>query len=307
MTTLRLAAAAALFSALAAAPAVAHTGAHGTPGARSVQIRFAAVSGDAPVSCARPVPGLGVTAATARLQDLRFYISNVRLLRADGRSVPLRLTRDDAMNVTRGGNRVTLIDLEDGRGTCAAGTAAMNAVIRGTVPEGRYVGATMYLGVPFPLNHGDVVTAPRPLDSAAMAWSWQAGRKFTKIEVADPAGPGGTWATRVFNVHLGSTGCVGNPASGATVGCAASNRATLRFPRFDPARQRILIDLRALTAGDDVTADRGGAAGCMSGPTDPECAGVFAAVGVDWRPDGTGTGRVLAGGRAQTAFRVAAR
>jgi uncharacterized repeat protein (TIGR04052 family) len=113
-----------------------------------------------------------------------------------------------------------------------------------------------------------------------MAWSWQVGRKFTKIELTDPAGPTGTWTANTFYVHLGAAGCKGNPATGETVSCAASNRPAVKLKRFDPASQQVAVDVRAMLAGNDVTANKGGAPGCMSGPDDPECAGVFGAFGL---------------------------
>ena len=161
-----------------------------------VQLRFAAVSGATPVACGRPIAGLGTGGTTAQLQDLRFYISNVRLVRANGSSVPITLTGDEDYNLTRGGNRTTLIDLENGRGLCTEGDRATNSVISGTVPRGRYVGARMYLGVPFPLNHTDITTAPAPLDLTSMDWSWQSGRKFAKIELVDPGGRRGRVAVQ---------------------------------------------------------------------------------------------------------------
>jgi uncharacterized repeat protein (TIGR04052 family) len=285
--------------------ATAHDGHHHD---RDVAIRFAAVAGTTPVGCAAPIAGLGTTGATAALQDLRFYISNVRLVTARGRAVPVTLAKS-AFNVTKGGNRTTLIDLENGAGACASeGDRRTNAVIRGTVPEGDYVGARMYMGVPYPLNHTDIVGAPRPLDLAGMAWSWQSGRKFAKIELTDPAGAAGTWAAKSFFVHLGSTGCTGNPATGATTDCTDSNRMAMRFARFDPDTQTIAIDVKALAAGNDITVNRAGAPGCMSGGTDPECDGVMrVAMGLDWKADGTGTGQPVDHGAAQTLFRVIAR
>lgn len=260
---------------------------------KRVTIRFAALSGTAPVSCAAPVTGLGTKSTTAALQDLRFYISNVRLTRANGTSVPLRLAGGTAYNLTAGGNRVTLIDLENGKGSCTEGDARTNAAITGWVPTGRYAGVRMYMGVPFALNHSDVALAKAPLDLTAMDWGWQSGRKFAKIELVDPAGAAGTWSAKAFFVHLGSTGCSGNPASGATVSCTASNRVQIRLRSFDPATQKVAIDLRTLMAGDDITVNGGGAPGCMSGPTDPECPAVFSALGLS--------------GTAQTAFRAIAR
>ena len=89
--------------------------------------------------------------------------------------------------------------------------------------------------LPFALNHSDYATATKPLDVAAMAWSWQSGRKFAKIEVTDPAGATGTWTAKTFNVHLGSTGCTGNPANGETVvllhGLARSSGSLARMER----------------------------------------------------------------------------
>ncbi|MBP7414467.1 MAG: metallo-mystery pair system four-Cys motif protein, partial [Giesbergeria sp.] len=150
-------------------------------------------------------------------------------------------------------------------------------------------------------------TAKPPLDVGAMAWSWQAGRKFSKIEVTDPAAAPGTWTAKTFTVHLGSTGCTGNPATGETVQCKTPNRMAITLPAFDPAQQKIAVDLKALLAGNDITRNQAGAAGCMSGGTDPECAGVFQALAIDWKDDGTGTGLPIAGGAAQTVFRPVAR
>jgi uncharacterized repeat protein (TIGR04052 family) len=247
-----------------------------------VAIGFAAVAGSTPVACGTPITGLGTTARAAQLTDLRFFVSDVRLLRKDGRAVTLRLRADSPWRVTRGKAAVTLIDLENGRGGCAeAGTKGTNAFVRGTVPAGDYIGARWSVGVPFALNHTDATTAPAPLNSAAMAWSWQVGRKFTKIELSDPGtDAAAAWAARTFFVHLGSTGCEGNPATGETVSCAASNRAAITLRRFDPARQRVAVDLKAMLAGVDATQNGGGAPGCMGGPTDPECGPIFNAFGL---------------------------
>lgn len=295
--------------ALGAAAASAQSAAAAAPAAKSaermiVTIPFVARNGSQVVTCGRPITDLGSTKATAQLRDLRFYVSNVRLVRKDGSSRMLDLLPlKKGYTIERGGNRTTLIDLENGRGMCNQGDRAMNTVIRGSVPAGRYVGLHMYLGVPFPLNHSDTVAAPRPLDLASMAWSWQAGRKFAKIEITDPQGATGTWQTPTFNFHLGSTGCVGNPATGATASCGASNRVTVRFARYNPKVRKVAINLRALFAGNDVTRNRAGAAGCMSGPTDPECGPVFRSLDLSWKADGSGTGQVLKGGPNQTLFR----
>jgi uncharacterized repeat protein (TIGR04052 family) len=274
---------------------------------QAVTLEFAAYSGSTAVACGTPVTALGSGSVTAQIKDFRFYVSNVKLLKADGSEVPLTLGANDDWNLTSGSNGLTLIDLEDATGSCAGGTTATNATIKGTVPAGTYTGVKLTMGVPFALNHSDYATATKPLDIQAMAWSWQSGRKFAKIEVTDPAGVPGTWASNTFNFHLGSTGCTGNPANGETVACVAPNRMDFQFASFNPAAQKIAVDVQALVAGTNITVNQAGAPGCMSGGTDPECLRVFEALAIDWKANGTGTGLPLNGGAAQTLFKAVAK
>lgn len=299
-------------AAMAAAALVACGGGGGggdddTSTPQAVTLDFAAFAGGTAVQCGTAVAGLGSGGVDAQIKDFRFYVSNVKLLKADGSEVPLTLGANDDWNLTAGSDSLTLIDLEDGTGSCAAGTAATNATISGTVPAGSYVGVKMTMGVPFALNHSDYATAASPLDVQAMAWSWQSGRKFAKIEVTDPAGVPGTWAAGTFNFHLGSTGCTGNPASGDTVSCVAPNRMDFHFHDFNPSTQKIAVDLQALVAGTDITVNQAGAPGCMSGGTDPECLHVFQSLAIDWKADGTGTGLPVDEGHTQTLFKAVAK
>ncbi len=290
-------------AALAALPA----GATASSAKQSVDLRFAAVAGRAPVACGQAIPGLGSTSQSAQLSDLRFYVSGVRLLRSNGSSVPVTLGKNSTYRYSRGASRVTLIDLENGAGACSAeGTPGTNASVRGTAPKGAYVGVQWTLGVPEALNHSDLPAAPAPLNLTALGWDWQLGRKFAKIEVTDPGGPTGTWAEKTFYVHLGSVGCTGDPATGAAAKCATPNRAEVRLARFNPARQKIAVDVKALLAGNNITTNLGGAPGCMSEQTDPNCGPVFRALGINWRADGSGTGRSPSG-PAQRVFRGIAR
>lgn len=276
-------------------------------GPQAVTLEFGAYAGGTAVQCGTLVTGLGSGNVDAQIRDFRFYVSNVKLLKADGSKVALTLGANDDWNLTSGSDSVTLIDLENGTGSCAGGTAAMNATVKGTVPAGSYVGVEMTMGVPFALNHSDYAAATKPLDIQAMAWSWQSGRKFAKIEVTDPAGATGTWTAKTFNFHLGSTGCTGNPASGQTVACVAPNRMDFHFHAFNPATQKIAVDVKALLAGTDITVNQAGAAGCMSGGTDPECLKVFESLAIDWKANGTGTGLPIDEGHAQTLFKAVAK
>ncbi len=289
---------AAAISALVAAPALAHDS------RQKVKIKFAAMAGDQPVACGKQIDGLGSTAQAAQLQDFRFFVSEVKLIRRDGKAVALKLAKNSAYRYTRKGVGVTLIDLENGKGSCAVdGTKGMNAWVKGTVAHGKYVGVRWKVGVPFALNHTDAAATPAPLNSVAMGWSWQIGHKFTKIEVSDPGGATGSWKDKTFYVHLGSAGCEGNPATGQAVKCAAPNRPAIRLKKFNPAKQQVAVDIRPLLAGADVTVNQAGAPGCMSEQTDPECSGVFGALGVNWKANGTGTGKSPSGA-AQTVFKA---
>jgi uncharacterized repeat protein (TIGR04052 family) len=241
--------------------------------------------------------------------------------------VPVTLARNE-WQYAQGPDAVALIDLEDASGACATpyNTAATHAVITGTVPAGRYVGLRATLGVPEALNHGPTTGSPPPLDIAAMSWSWQAGRRFAKIELNPVDGitrmvvpKGATEAvvqkSSTFNLHLGSSGCVArtdaagvatrDAAGNPVYTCGNPNAVAFTLPRFDPASQAVALDVGQLFKANDLSRDEGGAVGCMAGPTDPECVGVFQALQVGF---GSGSdGRPIQGGAAQSVFRAVAR
>ena len=252
-------------------------------GPKSITIDFAAMAGTTPITCASSLTDLGTTNAQGTLADMRFYISNVKLVKADGSTAPLTLNSTDNYNATKGTDTVTLIDLEDKTGSCA-GTTAMNTSIKGTVPAGDYVGVKMTLGVPLSLNHtdqtADVSVTPAVVNNAVhpgMAWSWAGGRKFAKIEATNSS-----WTAATFNMHLGSTGCTGtNPAAGQVDTCSRPNRVELDFTAFNPDTQKVAVDVKAMLSANNVTVNGGGPTGCMSGNTDPECQAIFDALGLD--------------------------
>ena len=115
-----------------------------------------------------------------------------------------------------------------------------------------------------------------------------------------------TWSAPVFTAHLGAGGCSGDPGAGTPATCTRPNRATVTLGSagapFDPAQQKVVIDVAALVAGNNVTANGGGASGCMSSPTDPECTAMFQALQL-----GLADGLPINNGQAQTVFRAAAR
>lgn len=243
--------------------------------ADEVEIAFALQAGATPVSCSSPPTPLGKSATPARLRDARFYVQNPRLIRADGSESPLELVQNDWQS-----GAVALIDFEDASGGCD-GNKDTNTHVIGKVAPGHYVGLAFEVGVPPELNHSNPETAAAPLDVQSMAWNWQAGRKFMKVEVLPEGGiKRATDTTRIWTLHLGSTGCVGNPAKGDAVACSHPNRVPVRFKQFDPKRDTVVLDLQSLFANAELSKDRGGASGCMSALQDPECADLFPRLGL---------------------------
>lgn len=293
--------------------AAAHPGHHDEDATQKVAIDFTALNGSKQVSCAKPIAGLGTTSRTAELTDLRFYVSGVQLLRRGGGAVSVELP-NSKWSYAKGKAAVTLIDLENGTGSCAAeGTKAMNASVRGTVPKDSYTGIRYSVSVPDSLSHTDLTAMPSPLNLTAMGWSWQFGRKFTKIEVSEDGGP--AWDSKTFYLHLGATDCKGDPAAGEKARCGLPNRDQVTLAKFNPAKQRIAIDFKSLFGGVDVASNGGskgsmgamgsmegmdmsGTPGCMSETTDLDCPPIFKALGLK-----LGTTEKT----TQTAFRVVGR
>ncbi|MBK9516897.1 MAG: metallo-mystery pair system four-Cys motif protein [Anaeromyxobacter sp.] len=245
----------------------------------AVTIDFKAVVGDQAFDCTN-LAGYAVGTGTIPLKprDFRFYVSNLRLVTAAGAEASVTLDTTVWQNFG-----VALLDFENATGACLVGSAETNTAVTGTAPVGTYVGLRFDLGVPAASNHFDYQSPSMlpPLNNSAMAWSWTTGFKFTKIEVniqraAPPAAP------FTFNFHLGSSGCgLTTPGDYSTAVCTKLNTPAVDLAAFDPATQAVAFDLAALLAGMNLdSADGGGAPGCMSGETDPECWPTFPHLGL---------------------------
>lgn len=276
-----------LFAALvAASPAIAD---------QPVEISFAGELGGQPFSCAETYNDLGATGAPVQVLDYRLFISEPALLTADGTEVPIALDQDGTWQV----ENIALLDFEDATGSCTNGTAAQNATIRGTVPQGDYVGLTFTVGVPFDWNHGDPTIAPSPLNLTAMFWNWRGGYKFIKFETS-PVTEAGTAMTAEAHVeggqhgdtgaasgwflHLGSTMCQSASRTEAPeAACANPNVMKLTLDGFDPASNMVVIDPAPVIAEADLTVNTTETSpGCMSFPNDPDCNTVLPKLGLSF-------------------------
>lgn len=259
-------------------------------------------------------------AVAGQINDLRFFISNIRLIDHYGNAHPVVL--DETSYQSKG---VALLDFETSTppatpgvltdaatNKCLTGNATTNTVITGKVLSGpHYHGIAFTLGVPVmspgankvSMNHADpaATSTPAPLTSSGMAWSWQGGKKFTKIEFTPDSGlfnGAATAGATVWNLHLGSTGCAVNPATGGLIdagySCGAPNVVPFdldngNFLNTDgSSTQKVALDLITLFQTADLSQETGGAPGCMSGATDPQCAAIFSALQLDaGMPTGT--------------------
>jgi len=258
---------------------------------QTVEIKFSAQVNSQPFSCGQSYKDIGTTKSTITPSDFRFFVSEVELLDAQGRATPVALTQDKTWQL----ENVALLDFENGTGPCRNGTVPTNTSVRGTVPRGKYTGIRFTLGVPFNLNHVDPTTAPAPLSSTAMFWTWQGGYKFLKVDMASSGstvghehgtgqgGGHGGGAASGFSVHLGSTMCASPSKAAAPTACANPNRLTVSFAQFDPSSQMVLADIGAVLTGANVDVNAPGTSpGCMSFLKDADCPPVMAALGLPY-------------------------
>ncbi len=279
---------------------------------QAVSIQFAAQANgkDAQCGAVNEIANLGSTNKTAEIQDLRFYVSALELVNDKGQAVAVTLDKNTNQDFG-----VALLDFENATGACAGGDAKTNTVITGKIPTGTYTGIKFTLGVPdtvvdtsgntIILNHSNTTAITAPLDVAAMAWSWQGGRKFAKIEFKPTSGvtnqkgtPETTDDATVTSwvVHMGATGCTGTDAAGYS--CTNPNLAKVSFDSFDVSKQKVVLDVPALLTQSDISVNQNSAIGCMSGTTDKECPAVFDTLGLDLL-----TGKVSTI-KTQTVFKV---
>ena len=138
---------------------------------QAVSITFVGEIGGKPFSCAETFEGIGAKATAVKGIDYRVFVSGAALIRADGTAQPIALEQDGKWQL----DDLALLDFEDGSGGCSTGTAETNTALRGSVPDGEYVGLTFNLAVPFDKNHVDPTLAAAPLNTTAKFWNWQGG------------------------------------------------------------------------------------------------------------------------------------
>jgi len=239
---------------------------------QKVAIRFLAQVGTEKLVCGQTYSGIGTTGSKISPHDFRFYVHDLALIDQSGKSVPVQLEQDGKWQL----DDVALLDFENGAAGCVNGTPDLNDQVIGLVPAGRYTGLSFTLGVPFNKNHTDLPTQASPLNLTALAWVWNAGRKFARLDFSSTGLPRG------FAIHLGSTGCTPNDTKiTVPMQCSEPNRPHVLLPEFDVQSDIVIADLAALLKDSNVdTNQEHTASGCMSSPDDSDCGPLFANLGL---------------------------
>lgn len=217
------------------------------PAPTPLSLAFELRAGNDPVRCDSPAADMGAAGdRELQLRDLRFYVSNLRLVRPSGAEARVTLAAN-AWQTTQGGDSIALLDFVDLSARCSGTARATRTVITGTVPSGTYTGVRFELGVPEYPNHGDVTALPPPLDIADLFRDAEAGRWFLRAETEDTGN-----ALLTQQVAIASGGCV-SPGNPQLTLCSQPWRPTVTLTGYTGSGSVVVADLRALFAEADLS------------------------------------------------------
>jgi uncharacterized repeat protein (TIGR04052 family) len=254
-----------------------------------VSIKFAAKVNGKDAGCGVTYQEIGSRKSALTINDIRFFVFNVRLLDRNGEEHKVTLTQDGVWQY----QDVALLDFENGTAGCSElGTAETNTEIKGESDLDEVAGVKFDIGIPFNLNHLDPTTVPAPLNVSALNWFWQVGHIFYRNDFFADGKP--------FFVHLGSSGCVSDAfTSPPTEPCSNPNIPTITLTNYT-SEKTVVLDIGTLLQGVDLTkATPNTAPGCMSERNDNECAEVYPNFGLSLE-----TGKCVENCANQSAFYV---
>ncbi len=248
---------------------------------RALTLEVGAGFGAQNFSCRASVPDVGATGLTVRPTDLRLFVHGLTFVLPSGDEAPWTLDSNDWQ-----ANGVAFIDHEDGVEACADGTTATNTTVTGTVelPDAlERATLRFFLGLPFDVSKLPLATAPTALADADVFISTTQGRARFQLDLVPQGGPA-AWPVRIL-----ATGCP--PGSDDTqASCTSENIAAVEVPNVDLANPAVRMDLQALLADINLSANAaavqpGGGVietplGCQSTLTDTDCQQVFESYGL---------------------------
>ncbi|WP_020408297.1 MbnP family copper-binding protein [Hahella ganghwensis] len=249
----------------------------------TVTIPFQASANDIQIDCDADLTGLGIAGTDATVKDFRFYIHDIELTTDASRTLALTLDTNPWQS-----NGVALLDFQNKSDSCEGDAKETHTSVTGSVNlnEGESVnGVNFTVGLPTVLNHQNLTEADSPMNIPSLSWGWQVGHKYMRLDIAPVGGitrpTDGTYNSTNWFLHLGSTDCSGDPALDEEVNCDRINRPKISLDNFTLGEDTIVMDYGVLIANNNLGQDEAGPSGCMSGSTDPECQGIFTALGLD--------------------------
>jgi uncharacterized repeat protein (TIGR04052 family) len=262
---------------------------------KAVTINFAAKVGKQPFICSKSYSNLGTSSTTVIPKDFRLYISDLALIDASGKAIPLDLEQDGKWQ----DQNIALLDFEDKSGGCSNGTVETRTKIVGAIPPGNYQGLQFTLGIPAQLNHADATLASSPLNLTSLWWNWRGGYKFMRLDLENQNTAlkkeerkhqqqaqkinHQRHSDRGFPIHIGSTGCQADSDTQQPSGCSNPNRSSIIFKKFNPESNVVVADVaNLLTQTDLATNQKDTPIGCMSSPEDRDCLGIMNNLGLSF-------------------------
>ncbi|MFZ1568240.1 MAG: MbnP family copper-binding protein [Thiolinea sp.] len=256
----------------------------------TLSIPFVAKAGSVEVACGNELTGLGQSADKGTMADFAFYIHDIKFKTKNGQTVSAKLDKSDFQDPEYG---VALLDFQNKTDSCTGAAKPTNKVVYASVnnlSSADIVGIEFKVGVPSAANHHNASISVAPYNRSGMAWSWQSGHKFMRLDV-NPSHKvqlaytvNGANVSNSYFFHLGSTGCSGDPTTGAVVNCTAPNRPTITlttdFKVSNLTTSKIVRDYAKLMESININTDAVMPPGCMSGSSDIECMNIFNNLGM---------------------------
>lgn len=257
----------------------------------NLTIPFQAKSGATEIACGTTLTNLGLSADKATMADFAFYIHDIQFKTTSGKMVSASLEKNDFQDPDYG---VALLDFQDKTDSCNGAAKPTNKVVYAHVnnlSSADITGIEFKIGIPATANHHNASISIAPYNRSGLAWSWQSGHKFMRMDV-NPSNKvqlaytsSNSTISNTYFFHLGSTGCSGDPTTGAVVSCTAPNRPTISlstdFKVTNLTTSKIVFDYAKLMASNNLNTDAVMPPGCMSGVTDIECMTIFDNLGMN--------------------------
>jgi uncharacterized repeat protein (TIGR04052 family) len=262
---------------------------------QAVTINFQAKVGKQAFACGKSYSDLGTVPTAVMPNDFRLYLSDIALVDANGKAIPLKLEQDGKWQY----QNVALLDFENKSGGCSNGTVETRNKIIGTVPPGDYQGLQFTLGIPAQLNHADATLAASPLNLTSLWWNWRGGYKFLRLDLQNQhtalkheAGKmqnhqqnhpmnSQTESDRGFPIHIGSTGCQGDTETQQPSDCSNPNQSRIELDNFNPEQNVVVANVASLLTKTNLNTNQPDSPmGCMSSPEDQDCLGIMHNLGL---------------------------